>query len=235
MSTYYDVLGIDTNASLEEIKKAYRRLAIKWHPDKNHSAGASEKFKEISKAYEELSDPEKRRVYDQGGEEALSGNASSGRRSSGFAFRKPEDIFREFFGGRDPFADFFGDDNFFMSSGFGGGFGRSMFSDDFFGDFEGSSFSSSSFRSGFPSGAIGQSVSESTVISGGKKVTVKTTTSTDANGKRETKKEEIVEDLRTGQKTKSISNTSNTSNNRLESSRERTEARKPLEYQKRRG
>lgn len=69
MADFYSVLGIQRNAGEEEIKKAYRKLAMKWHPDKNpnNSEQATEKFKLISEAYEVLSDPVKRRQYDLGG------------------------------------------------------------------------------------------------------------------------------------------------------------------------
>jgi molecular chaperone DnaJ len=67
---YYEILGVDKNATQEEIKKAYRKLSLKWHPDKNQgSKEAEEKFKEISKAYQILSDPETRNTYDIYGEE----------------------------------------------------------------------------------------------------------------------------------------------------------------------
>lgn len=66
---YYKTLGISKGATDEDIKKAYRKQALKWHPDKNKSAAAEEKFKEIAEAYEVLSDPKKREVYDQYGEE----------------------------------------------------------------------------------------------------------------------------------------------------------------------
>mgnify|MGYP000937789605 CR=1 FL=1 len=66
---YYEILGVGRNASADEIKKAYRQLAIKYHPDKK--GGDAEKFKEITKAYETLSDPDKRAVYDRLGEEGL--------------------------------------------------------------------------------------------------------------------------------------------------------------------
>ena len=73
---YYKTLGLVRGASSEEdIKKAYKKMALKYHPDKNKSAGAEEKFKEIAEAYEVLSDPKKRQVYDQYGEEGHKGEA----------------------------------------------------------------------------------------------------------------------------------------------------------------
>eukprot|EP00878_Enallax_costatus_P012794 GHUV01013361.1.p1 GENE.GHUV01013361.1~~GHUV01013361.1.p1 ORF type:complete len:384 (+),score=115.50 GHUV01013361.1:227-1378(+) len=74
---YYKILGVDRNASADELKKAYRRLAVKHHPDKNpdNREAAEEKFKEISEAYDVLSDPEKRQVFDAYGEEGLKGGA----------------------------------------------------------------------------------------------------------------------------------------------------------------
>ncbi|CBZ55092.1 DnaJ domain containing protein, related [Neospora caninum Liverpool] len=84
---FYEILEIDRTASVADIKKSYRKLAIKHHPDKG---GDPEKFKEISRAYEVLSDPEKRRIYDDHGEEGLEG---------GGAGADPTDIFDLFFGG----------------------------------------------------------------------------------------------------------------------------------------
>lgn len=66
---YYKILGIQSGANEDEIKKAYRKMALKFHPDKNKDANAEEKFKEIAEAYEVLSDPKKRVIYDQYGEE----------------------------------------------------------------------------------------------------------------------------------------------------------------------
>ncbi|CAL1533079.1 unnamed protein product [Lymnaea stagnalis] len=90
---YYDILEVKPTATDAELKKAYRKLALKYHPDKNPDAG--DKFKQISMAYEVLSDPKKREIYDKGGEEAIKGGASGG----GFDFHSPMDIFDIFFGG----------------------------------------------------------------------------------------------------------------------------------------
>lgn len=70
---YYKILGIAKGASEEDVRKAYRKMALKFHPDKNKNAGAEEKFKEIAEAYEVLSDKKKRDVYDRYGEEGLKG------------------------------------------------------------------------------------------------------------------------------------------------------------------
>ncbi|XP_042296220.1 dnaJ homolog subfamily A member 1-like [Sceloporus undulatus] len=90
---YYDLLGVKPSATVEEIKRAYRRLALRYHPDKNPSEG--ERFKQISQAYEVLSDPHKRSVYDRGGERAMKEGGAAGRGG----FRPPMDIFNLFFGG----------------------------------------------------------------------------------------------------------------------------------------
>ncbi|MGL4366674.1 MAG: molecular chaperone DnaJ [Brevinemataceae bacterium] len=117
MSDYYGLLEISRSASQDEIKKAFRKQAMKYHPDKNAgNKEAEEKFKEINKAYEILSDPEKRKLYDQYGEAAFQNQGGGGGFGGGF-----EDIFRGFGGGgfgggfEDIFESFFG----------GGGGGRS--------------------------------------------------------------------------------------------------------------
>ncbi|KAJ7563197.1 hypothetical protein O6H91_03G100100 [Diphasiastrum complanatum] len=105
---YYNILKVASNASEEDLKKAYRKQAMQWHPDKNpHDKVAAEaRFKQISEAYEVLSDPEKRGVYDQYGEEGLKELSSppaadrffrSSSTRFGFNPRKADDIFAEFF------------------------------------------------------------------------------------------------------------------------------------------
>ena len=102
---YYELLGVDRSADTAEIKKAYRKLAIKYHPDRNpDNPEAAEKFKEISKAYEILSDEEKRPLYDQYGEDAFKASGMGGGGGG-----DPFDIFNSFFGGGgSPFDSFFG-------------------------------------------------------------------------------------------------------------------------------
>ena len=111
---YYEVLGVSKDADAKEIKKAYRKLAMKYHPDKNPgNKEAEEKFKEINEAYEVLSDEEKRSTYDRFGHDGLNnqGGFGGGQGFGGFGGG----------GGFGGFEDIFGD--IFGSSGFGGGFG----------------------------------------------------------------------------------------------------------------
>lgn len=113
---YYEILGVSKNASDDEIKKAYRKLAIKYHPDKNQGdKSAEEKFKGVSEAYEVLSDKQKRARYDQFGHAGVGGNSSSGNPfSQGFNFNGQN--FHFDFGGGGGLEDILG--SFF---GFGGG------------------------------------------------------------------------------------------------------------------
>ncbi len=121
---YYKVLGVSKNASENDIKKAYKKLAIKYHPDKNQNnkEDAEEKFKKISEAYSVLSDKNKKQQYDQFGKVDFGGNGMGGG-VPGFNMSndQAQQIFSAFFGGRDPFSMFF-DDN--LDMGNMGGFGR---------------------------------------------------------------------------------------------------------------
>ncbi|KAM8851697.1 dnaJ homolog subfamily B member 12a [Synchiropus picturatus] len=98
---YYQILGVEKSASEEDLKKAYRKLALKFHPDKNHAPGATEAFKAIGNAYAVLSNAEKRRQYDQYGEERS--HPTRHRHHHDFeADISPEDLFNMFFGGGFP-------------------------------------------------------------------------------------------------------------------------------------
>ncbi|XP_054246219.1 dnaJ homolog subfamily B member 6 isoform X3 [Indicator indicator] len=205
MVDYYEVLGVQKHASAEDIKKAYRKLALKWHPDKNpdNKEEAERQFKQVAEAYEVLSDVGKRELYDKYGKQGLINGGGVGMPHDNpfgfeFTFRNPEDVFREFFGGRDPFSfDFF--DPF--EDLFGGRRGprgsRSRGGGSFFSAFSGFP----AFGSGFPSfdtgftsfGSLGhggltsfsstsfggsgmgnfKSVSTSTKIVNGRKITTK--------------------------------------------------------------
>lgn len=115
---YYKILGISRGASDDDIKKAYRKLALKYHPDKNKEAGAEEKFKEVAEAYEILSDPKKKEIFDKYGEEGLKmgggggggpgPGGASGSSPGGFTSYTwsgdPNETFRMFFGNSNPFA-----------------------------------------------------------------------------------------------------------------------------------
>eukprot|EP01055_Gregarina_sp_Pseudo9_P001596 Gregarina_sp_Pseudo_9__1595@NODE_2074_length_1168_cov_30_584588_g1915_i0_p1_GENE_NODE_2074_length_1168_cov_30_584588_g1915_i0NODE_2074_length_1168_cov_30_584588_g1915_i0_p1_ORF_typecomplete_len323_score44_94DnaJ_C/PF01556_18/3_5e51DnaJ/PF00226_31/2_7e25RE_AlwI/PF09491_10/0_3_NODE_2074_length_1168_cov_30_584588_g1915_i01241092 len=120
---YYSILGVSRDAGPDQLKKAYRKLALKWHPDKHPDPEAKrvagEHFKDVAEAYDVLSDPEKKKIYDQFGEEGLKGGAPNmggmGGRTFIYHGVDPTEIFSRFFGSHSPFEDF----------GFGGGL-RSM-------------------------------------------------------------------------------------------------------------
>ena len=134
---YYKILGVPHDATDEQLKKAYKKLALKWHPDRNkdNEKEATAKFQEIGEAYDVLSDPRKRQIYDQLGEEGLKAGMDGAAAGGGFpgggggfpggfqstgpngtrfyfsgggpgGFRNANDIFREFFGSSNPFANF---------------------------------------------------------------------------------------------------------------------------------
>ncbi|HVR34664.1 MAG TPA: molecular chaperone DnaJ [Methylomirabilota bacterium] len=106
---YYEILGVSKDASIEHIKKAYRKLAVKFHPDKNPGdKQAEERFKELGEAYDVLADPQKRAAYDRYGHAAFDGRSRGGGPRGGF--HDPLDIFREVFGGGagSIFEDLFG-------------------------------------------------------------------------------------------------------------------------------
>ncbi|MBI3620481.1 DnaJ domain-containing protein [Candidatus Roizmanbacteria bacterium] len=124
MVDYYEVLGITKNATDQEIKAAYRKQALKWHPDRNKSAEASDKFKEINKAYEVLADSKKRQTYDQYGADVFERGGARGPGSqqgpftytytnygespfegaNSGGFSDPFEIFEQFFGFGSPFS-----------------------------------------------------------------------------------------------------------------------------------
>ncbi|GAB2298640.1 hypothetical protein Dimus_032710 [Dionaea muscipula] len=160
---YYKILQVDKNANDDDLKKAYRKLAMKWHPDKNpnNKKEAEAKFKQISEAYEVLSDGQKRAIYDQYGEEGLKGQMpppdAGGPGSGGSTFfqtgegpnvfrttfnpRNANDIFTEFFGFSSPFSGMSGMGGGTSGGGpMGGGMKggsrfNSMFGDDIFTSF----------------------------------------------------------------------------------------------------
>ena len=130
---YYQILGVSKNASPADLKKAYRKLALEWHPDRNKDPKAAEKFKEITRAYEVLSDSKKKEVYDQYGSQAFApgsgfgqGQAGQGSHTGRYGpftytytstgggspfegidfggFSDPFEIFEQFFGGASPFG-----------------------------------------------------------------------------------------------------------------------------------
>ncbi|CAD5212641.1 unnamed protein product [Bursaphelenchus okinawaensis] len=135
---YYKILGIAKGATDDEIKKAYRKMALKFHPDKNKDPGAENKFKEVAEAYDVLSDAKKKEIYDKYGEDGLKNDGMPGPGASGaggmpggfhYTFQgDPMRMFAQAFGGGNLFSDFSG-----MGGGHGGGGPEMMFGDDIFG------------------------------------------------------------------------------------------------------
>ncbi|XP_072541749.1 dnaJ homolog subfamily B member 2 [Salminus brasiliensis] len=186
MVDYYDVLGVSRSASPDDIKKAYRKQALRWHPDKNpdNKEEAERKFKEIAEAYEVLSDRSKREAYDTYGKSDMPRSGSGGSSYTDdfpgftFTFRSPDEVFREFFGGQDPFADFFDDFPFGgMHSAFHNHGSSRLGTSRFFSfpstDADFTTFSSSSSSMGGMGGGNFKSVSTSTRIINGKRTTTK--------------------------------------------------------------
>lgn len=144
---YYKILGLSKNANDDDIKKAYKKLALKYHPDKNKDPAAEDKFKEVAEAYEVLSDKKKREVFDRYGEEGLKGQPSSGGPTGPTAGPGGQQFTYTFSPGdaRQTFAQFFGTDSpfeiFFSQMGSGpgqrGGSGGQGFSYDDDADMEG--------------------------------------------------------------------------------------------------
>lgn len=153
---FYKILGVAKGATDDEIKKAYRKLALKYHPDKNKAKDAEEKFKEVAEAYEILSDKKKRDIYDQYGEDGLKGGESAGGAghadagSYSYTFHgDPRATFAQFFGTNDPFSIFFGDGGERMAFGGSDMFGTGMDQEDIFsqmGGNRGGAFRSQSFN-----------------------------------------------------------------------------------------
>ena len=105
MADYYELLGVSKNASDAEIKSAYRKQALKWHPDRNKSPEATEKFKEINKAFEVLSNPQKKQMYDQYGEDAFKGSTGGAPGGGNYYQQGPFRVYTDF-GGQGGFEGF---------------------------------------------------------------------------------------------------------------------------------
>ncbi|EQC31762.1 hypothetical protein SDRG_10551 [Saprolegnia diclina VS20] len=222
-TTYYDVLEVPETATEAEIKLAYRKLAIKWHPDKNKEPGAEDRFKKIGEAYAILSDAAKRQEYDHGRKYGRSASFCYQDASAfqPFTFFDARDLFQAFFGGRDPFmmdpmprararSTTTQRDPF----GFGGLGMMMMDMDDLMmGGFGGGSSSLLSMSSGFGGGGFTSSSSSTSMFRDhtGQTVTKKTTSIQHPDGRVETKVEEFVN----GKLTKSSSNSSTTGSSRL--------------------
>lgn len=241
---YYEILEVKRDASTSEIKKSYRKLALKWHPDKNpeNRAQAEEMFKKIAEAYEVLSDPEKRKRYDTYGADGVSGDFSDfGSGFHGFdrhfSMGHASRIFEEFFGTNnifDLFSSFGEFPGFGESSGVGRGASsrtragrQSSFQDLHSQMFSGFGFpgpgfggmqsfsSSSSFSSGMGfQGGVSKSVSTSTSVINGRVVTRTKTTERLADGSVRETVQEIEEDGR-GNRVVRSSDSSNLGGSRM--------------------
>ncbi|KAK6169595.1 hypothetical protein SNE40_020615 [Patella caerulea] len=128
---YYNILSLTRSATDADIKKSYRKLSLKFHPEKNKGDQISaDRFKQVAEAYDILSDPRKRAVYDQFGEEGLKngvpeGSGEAGAWTQGYTFHgNAEKVFKDFFGGDNPFQEFYDGVDGDLSMGFGGLNGR---------------------------------------------------------------------------------------------------------------
>jgi len=105
MSDYYETLGVSKGATDAEIKTAYRRQALKWHPDRNKTTEANSKFKDVTKAYEVLSDPKKREMYNQYGESAFNRGEPGGAGGGQYSQQGPFNVYTDFGGAGSPFGN----------------------------------------------------------------------------------------------------------------------------------
>jgi DnaJ homolog subfamily B member 6 len=199
---YYDLLDLKSDATNQQIKKAYRKKALKWHPDKNtvpNQEHAKKMFRKVSEAYQILVDPEKRQSYNQWGKNGPS-FGSQNFTSDPFSFQDADFIFKQFFGGKDPFQSMF-QNNVFSHIPLSGNNNRrsgNVFNE-MFGvgpiGMQGVSNSFSRSSNSFNGGSYSQSVSTTTeVLPDGKRLTKTTTTITKPDGTRETKTEQSISD-----------------------------------------